>query len=270
MEMQIKLKKAHLKANRFRIIVNSIIALLFLVLIIWSLGGVNYEGLVKGSGNSVSNLFKGFLTPDIEYLKKFDIDGLPYAVLETLAIAVGGTFFSALISLPFALLASQNIVGKNVSKIGKIIITVIRTFPEMILAIIFIKIVGPGAFAGVLALGFHSIGMLGKLFSEAIESMDMGPSEALDAVGATPFKKLINAVLPTVMPDLLSYTLYRFEINTRAATTLGIVGAGGIGFPLLTSIGSYNWSRVSIILITMIITVVIVDALSGTIRKRLI
>ena len=268
--MEAQLKKEYLQKTRTSRIINILISLAFLTLIIWSLSGVNYEGVIKGSGKAVLNLLKGFLHPDIPYLQKMDVDGLPYAVLETLAIAVGGTFFSGLISLPFALLASQNISGKNVSKLGKVIITVIRTFPEMILAIIFIKIVGPGAFAGVLALGFHSIGMLGKLYSESIESMDNGPSEALDAVGATPFQKLMNAVLPTVMPDLLSYTLYRFEINTRAATTLGIVGAGGIGFPLLMSIGGYNWERVSMILIAMIVTVVIVDTISGAIRKRLI
>ena len=249
--------------------VNVIITLMVIALIVWSSIGVHYEGTIQNSGQSLKNLFASFLHPDIDYLKKMDIDGLPYAILETIAIAIGGTFMSAILSIPFALLASQNIVGKRVSKIGKTLITVIRTFPEIILAIIFIKVVGPGAYAGVLALAFHSIGMLGKLFSESIESMDMGPAEALDAVGASPFKKLVSAVLPTVMPDFISYTLYRFEINTRAATTLGIVGAGGIGFPLLMSIAGYNWNRVSIILITMIVTVIIVDALSGAIRKRL-
>lgn len=267
--MEAKLKKEYQDRMKYKRIINIIVAIVFLAVVIWSTTGVKYEGTIDGSSKSLRNLFLAFLEPDFDYLMKFDIDGLPYAVLETLAIAVGGTFFSALLSIPFALLASQNIVGKRLSKLGKVIITVIRTFPEMILAIIFIKIVGPGAFAGVLALGFHSIGMLGKLFSESIESMDMGPAESLDASGATHFQKLVSAVLPTVMPELLSYTLYRFEINTRAATTLGIVGAGGIGFPLIMSITGNYWGRVSMILITMIITVVIVDMISGSIRKRL-
>lgn len=263
-------ERIELKRDKKKIIINIAISLIILFLLVWSSKGVNYEGTMKDSSSAVKNLLKSFLEPDFKYLLKWDIDGLPYAILETIAIAVGGTFFSAILSLPFALLASQNIVGKRVSKVGKMIITIIRTFPEIILAIIFIKIVGPGAFAGVLALGFHSIGMLGKLFSEAIESMDMGPSEALDAVGASPFKKLISAVLPTVMPEFIGYTLYRFEINTRAATTLGIVGAGGIGFPLIVAIQGHNWSRVSIIMIAMIVTVILVDMLSGTIRKKLI
>lgn len=246
-----------------------LISLLVVGLLIWGWSGVSYQGLTSRWSITLSNMFSAFLKPDIGYLKNTTIDGLMYAILETLAIAVGGTFISALMSLPFALLASQNIVSKPLSRFGKLLITIIRTFPELILAIIFIKIVGPGAFAGVLALGFHSIGMLGKLFSESIESMDMGPAEALDASGATPFQKLISAVIPTVMPDIMSYTLYRFEINTRAASTLGVVGAGGIGAPLIFAIAGRHWPRVSMILIALILTVVIVDILSGAIRKRL-
>ncbi len=246
-----------------------IYSILLTAIIVWGLSGINYKGIMDSAGGTVRAMARGIIDPDFEYLRNMTIDGLPYAILETLAIAIAGTFISGILSIPFALLASQNIVGKNISKIGKFLITSIRVFPELILAIIFVKIVGPGAVAGVMALGIHSIGMLGKLFSESIESMDMGPVEALEASGANALQKLFHAVIPTVMTDLMGFTLYRFEINTRAASTLGIVGAGGIGAPLIFSIGSRNWSRVSIIVLTLIITVIIVDMISGNIRKRL-
>ena len=204
------------------------------------------------------------------YATNSTIDGLPYAILETIAIAISGTFVSAIISIPFALLASQNIVGQKVSKIGKLIVTMIRTFPELILALIFISVVGPGAPAGILALGIHSIGMLAKLFSESIESMDLGVKEALESCGGNYFEVLFRAVLPQVSPELISYTLYRFEINMRAASTLGLVGAGGIGAPLIFAIRSRSWSRAAIIIIVLIITVTIIDQISGRIRKKLV
>jgi phosphonate transport system permease protein len=161
-------------------------------------------------------------------------------------------------------------VGSKVSKIGKLIVTMIRTFPELILALMFISVVGPGAPAGILALGIHSIGMLAKLFSESIESMDMGVKEALESCGGNYFEVLFRAVLPQVSPELISYTLYRFEINMRAASTLGLVGAGGIGAPLIFAIRSRAWPRAAIIILVLIVTVTIIDQISGRIRKRLV
>ncbi len=254
------------KSNLVR---NLLIFLFIAAAFIWSAAGINYKGIMATASGTLRSMWNGIKNPDMEYVKNMTIDGLPYALLETLAIAASGTFFSGIISVPFALLASQNIVGKKMSKVGKFIITCIRVFPELILAIIFIKILGPGAMAGVMALGIHSIGMLGKLFSEAIESIDMGPVEAMDACGATTLQKLIHAVIPGVMPALMGFTLYRFEINSRAASTLGIVGAGGIGAPLLFAITGRNWSKSFTIVIALILTVVVVDIVSGSIRKRI-
>ena len=241
-----------------------------LAIILWGFAGIEYKGIMQTARGTVEALLRGFLRPDVAYLTTMTIDGLPYAVLETIAIAIAGTFTSGILAIPFALLASQNIVGPHVSKVGKFIVTAIRSFPELILALIFISIVGPGAPAGVLALGIHSIGMLGKLFSESIESMDMGVKEALESCGASPFEVLFRAVIPQVSPELISYTLYRFEINMRAAATLGLVGAGGIGAPLIFAIRTRVWPRAAIIVIVLVITVTIIDAVSGRIRKRLV
>lgn len=251
-------------------ITNILIAVILItILVLWGISGIKYKGIMATASGTINSMANSLLKPDIDYLLDKTIDGLGYAILETLAIAIAGTFISSLVSIPFALIASQNIVGYKISKIGKFIITCIRVFPELILAIIFIKIVGPSALAGVLALGIHSIGMLGKLFSETIESMDMGPVEALEAAGASSFQKLTNAVLPQVIGSILGFTLYRFEINTRAASTLGVVGAGGIGAPILFAIQSRDWSKTFTIVIVLIITVIIVDALSGAIRRRI-
>ncbi|MDT8336746.1 MAG: phosphonate ABC transporter, permease protein PhnE [Candidatus Izemoplasmatales bacterium] len=239
-------------------------------LISWGFTGLGWNGIMPSATGTIIGMWNGIIHPDVDYLTNWTVDGLPYAVVETIAIAISGTFVSGVLAIPFALLASQNIVGQKVSKIGKFIITMIRTFPELILALIFIGIVGPGAPAGILALGVHSIGMLGKLYSESIESMDIGVKEALESCGGNNMEVLFRAVIPQVAPEFLSYTLFRFEINMRAAATLGLVGAGGIGAPLIFAIRGRFWERAGIIVIVLIITVTIIDFISGRIRKKLV
>ncbi len=134
----------------------------------------------------------------------------------------------------------------------------------------FIKAVGPGSAAGVFALGFHSVGMLAKLFSEAIESLDEGTNEAIRAAGGSKWNIIMFSTLPDLLPELISNTLYRFDVSLRSASILGLVGAGGIGYPLIIALQYRQWSRVGIILLGIIVMVVIVDWLSGLIRKKLV
>ena len=244
--------------------------IIFISLLIWSFQALNYSGIALTAQGTLTGMMRGILNPDISYLTNTTIDGLPYAILETLAIAIAGTFISGILAIPVSIFAAENIVGVKTARIGKFIITMIRTFPELILALIFIAIVGPGAPAGILALGIHSIGMLGKLYSEAIESMDIGVKEALESVGGNKFEVLFRAILPQIAPEFMSYTLFRFEINMRAAATLGLVGAGGIGAPLLFAIRSRNWERTFTIVFVLIITVTLIDYISGKIRKNLV
>ncbi|CAH1212370.1 Phosphate-import permease protein PhnE [Paenibacillus plantiphilus] len=121
----------------------------------------------------------------------------------------------------------------------------------------------------MLALGLHSVGMLGKLFAEEVENIDRGPIEALVAVGASYWQVMWFAVIPQVLPGFLSYTLYRFEINVRSATILGIIGAGGIGAPLIFAQSSRDWDRVGIILLRIIVMITLIDLVSGAIRRRI-
>jgi len=248
----------------------TLIYIIVISAIIWAFDGLNYKGIMVTARGTISGMINGFLNPDIDYITDMTVDGLLNAVIETIAIAIIGTFVSGILAIPFALFASQNIVGEKVSRFGKFIITMIRTFPELILALIFISVVGPGAPAGILALGIHSIGMLGKLYSESIESMDIGVKEAIESCGGNRTEVLFRAVLPQVAPEFLSYTLFRFEINMRAAATLGLVGAGGLGAPLIFAIRSRRWDRAFTIVIVLVITVTIIDYISGKIRKKLV
>ena len=138
-------------------------------------------------------------------------EGVVYMTIVTLAIAFIGTFIGAVLAIPFGFLASENIVGKHVAKIGEAILVIIRVFPEIVLALILVKGFGMNAVTGVLTIGLHSIGMLGKLFAEAIDNMDKSPLEALDAVGANAWQKIRYGIIPQVAADISSITLYRFD-----------------------------------------------------------
>lgn len=190
-------------------------------------------------------------------------------LLETIQMAVLGTLLASLLALPFGFLAARN-MGKRLSPVGKVLMDIIRVFPEVILAIVFIRGVGPGPLAGILAMGIHSIGMLGKLYSESVEAIDRGPAEALVSTGANRVQQVWYAVIPQVLPEFASYAIYRFEINSRAAAVLGVVGAGGIGAPLIFAIQGRAWGRVGIILMGIIVVVSVIDVLSSWLRKKLV
>ena len=173
--------------------------------------------------------------------------------------------------MPFAFWAASSKHKKwYVSRTGKNVLAIIRSFPEIVLALMFIKAVGPGSPAGVFALGFHSVGMLAKLYSEAIESLEKGANEAITAAGGTHFNITMFATMPNLMPALISTTLYRFDVSVRSASILGLVGAGGIGYPLIFAIQYREWNRVGIILLGIVVMVILIDWISGMIRKKLV
>ncbi|WP_397354787.1 phosphonate ABC transporter, permease protein PhnE [Paenibacillus sp. N3.4] len=240
-------------------------------LLVWSVTGLELSGFQPTTWILMKSMMTGLMHPDWAYVYIPDGEDLLRSLLETLSISYLGNFVSAVVCLPFAFWAAANMSRRRaVSGSGKLFLSVVRTIPEVIMALIFIKAVGPGAFAGVMALGLHSVGMLGKLYAEAVENMDMGPTEAMTAVGANIWQKMAFAVVPQVIPDFISYTLYRFEINVRSATLLGIIGAGGIGTPLIFALNARQWPRVAIILIGIIVTISIIDYISGELRKRIV
>ncbi|MBE3596866.1 MAG: phosphonate ABC transporter, permease protein PhnE [Hydrogenibacillus sp.] len=246
---------------------NGLIAALLIALYAWSLADIELStrGLAQG-WLITKNIFRGMFTPEWSFAGEVLL-----RLLESIEMAFLGTAAAAVLAVPFAFWAASR--GRSFDfwpLTGKWSLSAIRTFPELILAIIFMVGVGPGAFAGVLALAVHSVGMLGKLYAEAIENIDRGPIEALEATGASRLVTFRFAVLPQVLPEFASVAIYRFEINVRAAAVLGVVGAGGIGTPLLFALQAYAWERVGIIMLGIIASVMIIDTLSARIRARLV
>lgn len=259
------------KEHKQRMIKHWLIAIVVLAIIVWGFAGMPALELKSKSIEILKSIFNGLFHPDWDYVYIPTGEDLLRGLLETFAIAVIGTFIAAVICIPFAFLGARNLVKvRPVTGITKFILSVIRVFPEIVMALIFIKAVGPGSFSGVLALGIHSVGMLGKLFIEDIESLDFSSAEALKASGANKTKTLVFAVIPQILPSFLSLILYRFELNLRSASILGLIGAGGIGTPLIFALQTRSWDRVGIILIGLVIMVAIVDFISGAIRKRIV
>jgi len=190
-------------------------------------------------------------------------------LLDTLAMSIAGTALAVAFSLPLAFLAAQNTSPHPlVYQMARGLLNTLRSIPELILGIIFVAAVGFGALPGVLALGLHSIGMVGKFFAEAIEHADPAPIEAARAAGASPLQVLLHGVLPQVLPQLADTSIYRWEYNFRASTVMGMVGAGGIGFELMGSLRIMQYQDVSAILLVILVMVTLVDAFSGYLRKR--
>jgi phosphonate transport system permease protein len=152
--------------------------------------------------------------------------------------------------------------------LARAILNVLRAIPDLIMGIVFVAAVGFGALPGVLALGLHSVGMVAKFFAEAIERASPAPIEAARAVGAKPAQVIIYGVLPQVLSQLADVSIYRWEYNFRASTVLGLVGAGGIGFELIAALRTLEYRQVAAIMVVILATVTIVDAVSGWLRGK--
>uniref|UniRef100_UPI002E26E4C6 phosphonate ABC transporter, permease protein PhnE n=1 Tax=Mycobacterium interjectum TaxID=33895 RepID=UPI002E26E4C6 len=190
-------------------------------------------------------------------------------LLDTLAMSVAGTAIAIALSFPLGLAAARNTTPHPVVyHLARAILNSFRAVPELIMGIVFVAAVGFGALPGVLALGLHSVGMVGKFYAEAIEHVSPAPIEAARAVGARPVQVIVHGVLPQVLPQLADVSIYRWEYNFRASTVLGIVGAGGIGFELIASLRTLQYREVAAIMLIILATVTVVDAASGWLRRR--
>ncbi|MCC6619227.1 MAG: phosphonate ABC transporter, permease protein PhnE [Chloroflexi bacterium] len=212
--------------------------------------------------------YKMFLEegPDWSYLPK-----ATSGMVESLQMAWIGTAIGALLSLPLGFFGAKNVSSGLASNIMRQILNAIRAFPEIILAIaIMIPLAGLGPVAGALALGLHSVGTLGKLTAEVIEGIDPGPVEAARASGARPIQIQRWGVLPQVLPEIVAFWLYRFEINIRAGAVLGVVGAGGIGFSLQQTLAFHRYPLAGTAIIVVVVATIVVDTASGWVRRRII
>lgn len=212
---------------------------------------------------------KGLIHPSIDLITRLDSSGLLYMLMETLAIAFLGTIIGIVLALPLAFLASRNIAPKWVNYICLTIISIIRAFPAFMYGIMFVRVTSLGAFAGVLTMAVSSIGMLAKLLIEAIEDMNPGIVEALDASGCSPFEKIRYGMIPQLSSNIVSIVIYRLDINVKNASILGVVGAGGIGASLIFSIGKQAWGEVGAMLLGLVVLVLVLEYFSTRIRKKL-
>ena len=221
----------------------------------------------------ILNLFKGgrllgrmFFPPDFSYIPR-----IIEPMLETIQMAIVGTFVGALIALPTAVLAANNFIKTKWLHVPlRIILNIFRTIPAMVLASLFVAVFGLGAFSGVMALAIFTFGLISKLTFESIEAIDYGQVEALMSLGANKMNVLRYAIMPQILPQFISYTIYGLEVNIRAAAVLGWVGAGGIGQTLEYNLAWRQFDKVGTIIIFSFVIVLIIDLISAAIRKRLV
>lgn len=228
------------------------------------------EWTVSGSRISpLTILYRMFIVPltTSEYIH--DIPGRISLMVETVAIAYAGGVAASVCATPLAFYSSRNFGGRFYF-VGKGLLNAIRAIPEIVFGILFVAAFNIGAYAGVLAITVNSIGMIGKLYTETIETIDEKKIEAIRAAGGNQIQVIWYGVMPQVLPEFASLSLYRFEIDVRASTILGLVGAGGIGVPLMLAQQQRNWEDVGLMLLVIIVFVVFIDKLSAFIRKRLI
>jgi phosphonate transport system permease protein len=226
--------------------------------------GFKFSTLVD-RGNQFFVILKDMFPPDFSFAKNV----LPL-LIETIKMSLLGSMIGSLIAIPFAIISSVNInKSKIVLTIVRIVLSIARTLPTLIIALIATYIFGLGTFAGTVAITIFTFGIVVKMLYEKIETVDMGPFEAMEAVGATKLRAFIAAIMPQILPTYFSTCLYSLEINVRYAAILGYVGAGGIGLILNEKIGWREYDKVGMILVMLFITVIIIENLSKYIRERL-
>lgn len=191
------------------------------------------------------------------------------SAFETVMIAFAGTFLAVVVSFPIGFLAASNVSPRWVSHPLKIILGLIRSIPLIVVALVLVASVGLGPFPGTLAIAFHSIGMLGKFYAEEFETADRGIINAIDGTGATWIQTMRFGLLPQSMSQVVSFTIYRFEMNFRDSTILGIVGAGGIGFYIQAYIRGFQYGKVAVLLLVIMAVVLLLDQLTLWLRKRI-
>jgi phosphonate transport system permease protein len=237
------------------------------VAIVWAWFKVDLSiaGITQSWGDVV-NLLERMFPPRYTNLGRW-ID----AAIETFFMALLGTTIAVVLSFPLAFLAARNTTINGFTRgLARAVITASRAIPDLVFALIFVAAVGIGPLAGILALALHSIGMIGKLFADAIEEIDEGPRDAVLSTGSTQMQALSTSVLPQVMPSFISTSLYRMDINVRTSVILGIVGAGGIGFELQAALRALAYPRGLGIVTVIIAMVVIVEWLSAMMRRSLL
>jgi len=226
---------------------------------------INFINLFSNSLKYFADILSRMLPPDFSNFKE-----LVYSMIETIEIAILGTFIAIILSIPLALLSARNIAPNIIIFfIARTITIFFRAIPEFIIAMILVIAIGFGAMPGVLALGIHTMGFLAKFYAEDIEHINKGPVEALKSSGASKRQIISFAVIPQIIPSFVANNLYILDRNIRMATMLGIVGAGGIGYELQSAFRMFEYPKVSAIIVIIFITIFLIDNLSSYIRSKI-
>ncbi len=260
------------KNDKSKRIINWSLLFGLIALILYSFFTLDYSNLVNLQFKNIWQIITSLLQPDFSYVYDGTGEDLVHLMFQTVVIAFYGTIIGSIASIPFILLSAKSTWGRLtwIPLAMRGFLNLMRSVPALIYAILFVRVVGSGPFAGVLVLGVQLVGMLGKLVSEELDRIDETPIESMRAVGASSSQIFQYARLPQVLPIAASHVLNHFEINVRSATTLGLVGAGGIGAPIIFALQQRNWARVSIILLAIILVVVAIDFMSSKIRQKLL
>lgn len=267
--MNERIEKAYEERPR-ELIYILLLVFLLLALLLWSLSGMESAGTGGASGWKMAlSILNGIAHPDLKLLFSLTKNGVPYLLLETVCIAFLGTLVGAILSIPLAFLSAGNLAPKPIAFLGRLFIMAVRTVPAFVYGLMFIRVTGTGAFAGLMTMSLCSIGMVSKMYIEAIEDLDEKILESLDAAGLNSWQKIRYGILPQLMPNFASTAIYRFDINLRDATVLGLVGAGGIGAPLIFAMNAYRWREAGAILVGPTVLVLFVEWISTEIRVRL-
>lgn len=248
-------------------IVRTLAYLLVALLVAWSLSTMDIVWeWVWDAPVQISDLMGRMFPPNLNA-----VPTVLQAMAETIHIATLGTFLAIVLAMPIAYLGAQNVTPNKVTLwLGRFIIVASRSVDTLVWALFFVAIFGPGPFAGILAIGFRSIGFMAKLVGEAIEEIDWKPVEALQAAGASKAHVLVYGVIPQVFPTFLAVSILRWDVNIRESTVLGLVGAGGIGFILQVAIASFKWRTVGTIVMAIIGIVIVAEFVTSYFRKRII
>lgn len=241
--------------------------LVSVMVVVWSAASLDiYWPFVLDAPAQVLDLGLRMLPPDISFF-----DDIIAPMIETINIATLGTILAAFLSIPVALMAAQNTTRNQTTLwLARVIVVTSRSVNELVWAIIFTVIFGPGPLAGVIAIAIRSIGFTSKLIAEGIEEIDRGQVEAITATGATQSKILTYGIIPQIMPTVVGVLTFRWDINIRQSSVIGLVGAGGIGITLNSAMNMFKWDQVTVILVAIFVVVMASEWLSDFLRKKCI
>jgi len=226
--------------------------------------GLNLPEIIKGIPN-MADVFGRMVPPDFSYMLR-----LVDPAIETVQIAAWGTLLAVIASAPLCLLAARNTTPHViVYSVTRVFLNLLRSINELIYALILVSAVGLGPYPGVLAIALHATGMLAKFVAEEIEHVNRGPIEALQAAGAGRMQIILMGILPQILPSLVGYILYRFDVSIRSATVLGLVGAGGLGFSLITTMKMFRYHETAASILMIILLIVAADWISGRLQKKI-